>query len=326
MTGKNEKNQKQLEDIEIIILSSLSNPIRKEILLLLFERPNITYSQMLKELGLDTGTLNYHLTKLESLVTKTESGGYVLTNDGYLAVELLKYLKKKRAFSRRHFTRNFSTYFISRGIEATLLIFNPRRFAKKIAERPLSYLPFGLLLFALNFVILFLDSLAFDNFNVFSFLVSLVSNISLILLLSYFISKSAHIIWNYKHSAKEVLSFTLLANYPYLIMNISSIVLRFMPFYESLLLYSNSITIYWLPMSIFVGILAGIIFFVWYVLILFFALREFYRLKKLQTLVLMFFAGVVTYIVWILIFLVIALVAYSSKVSIIVEMSLSSIS
>ena len=301
MPTKPDREQKQIENIDDLILSSLSNPIRKEILLTLYKKPNITYTQLLKELGLDTGTLNYHLTKLEGLITKSESGGYILTEAGNLAIDVLKYLRKKKVFSRKQFAESVNNFLIMKGIEATLMVFSPRKFAKKIVANPLSYLPFGLLILSLTILINFLSHI-FSS-NTLQLLISLLSNIILLFLLAYFISKSAHIIWNYKHSTKEILSLVLIANYPYLIGSLLSTGIPLLPFYASIYDSITHISFFGVPITLVLSIVYSAILFLWYFLILFFALREYYRLRKIQTFVLLFFAAVVTYIVWFIIVL-----------------------
>jgi len=49
---------------------------------------------MLKKLNLDTGVLNYHLSKLEGLVEKKKSGNYGLTEVGYKAYRTLLFAER----------------------------------------------------------------------------------------------------------------------------------------------------------------------------------------------------------------------------------------
>lgn len=68
----------------------LKDATRQRIILLLKEKGNLSYTELMDTLGiLSTGTLNYHLKVLDDLLIKNESGQYTLTEKGKLASRLL---------------------------------------------------------------------------------------------------------------------------------------------------------------------------------------------------------------------------------------------
>jgi DNA-binding transcriptional ArsR family regulator len=75
------------EDLYTEIFSALKHPIRRRILR--FLEPNRrTYTELLNDLGVDTGLLNYHLDHLGSLIRKDEDGRYTLSDFGVAALGL----------------------------------------------------------------------------------------------------------------------------------------------------------------------------------------------------------------------------------------------
>jgi hypothetical protein len=68
----------------------LKDETRRKIVLLLNERGNLSYTELLDTLGIcSTGLLNYHLKVLGSLLMKSGDGRYALTEKGRLASRLL---------------------------------------------------------------------------------------------------------------------------------------------------------------------------------------------------------------------------------------------
>ncbi len=74
-----------------VIFDALSHKTRREIIRILGSRGAASYSDLLRELKLETGVLNYHLSKLEGLVEKVAGGSYRLTSTGYKAYKVLLY-------------------------------------------------------------------------------------------------------------------------------------------------------------------------------------------------------------------------------------------
>ena len=79
------------EDVEEVVLQALGNRERRNILDVVASSENgVLYSDILHELGVNTGKLNYHLKLLEGIIEKDDSRRYRLTDLGMKAVGLLK--------------------------------------------------------------------------------------------------------------------------------------------------------------------------------------------------------------------------------------------
>ncbi len=81
---------------------AIAHPLRIKILELLTERP-MGFSELKKELGIkSSGKLDFHLKKLNGLITLNEEGKYTLTKEGYAALQAIKNIRKfgwqKRAY------------------------------------------------------------------------------------------------------------------------------------------------------------------------------------------------------------------------------------
>ena len=71
-----------------LIFSSLKHPIRRKILRMLRDR-ELTFSQILEIVSIDSGHLSYHLENLGDLVTHSSDGKYRLSSFGMAAVRLM---------------------------------------------------------------------------------------------------------------------------------------------------------------------------------------------------------------------------------------------
>lgn len=82
-------------EVEDMIIQALGHKERREILKIIsLNIAGSSYSELMGELGLPTGKLNYQLKQLEGLIEKNEERRYVLTPLGRKAVELLTIIKK----------------------------------------------------------------------------------------------------------------------------------------------------------------------------------------------------------------------------------------
>jgi DNA-binding HxlR family transcriptional regulator len=98
----------------------LKDRTRSKIILLLNEKGNLTYSELMNTLGISsTGTLNYHLKVINDLVMKKEDGQYVLTEKGKLAARLL--FEFSDAKSQFQIDTEFPRWYIILGIVSSLV-------------------------------------------------------------------------------------------------------------------------------------------------------------------------------------------------------------
>jgi DNA-binding transcriptional ArsR family regulator len=96
-----------------VIYAALKHPVRRRILRMLAQE-ELTYTQMLTKLDLDTGHLNYYLESLGELLAKTPEGKYRLSEFGVAAFKLMSGVEEiepaprdsvKLRFSKRKITR-----------------------------------------------------------------------------------------------------------------------------------------------------------------------------------------------------------------------------
>ena len=72
------------------ILSVLSHPIRREILLNLSEKNESSFTELLNMLKVDTGKLSFHLRTLAPFIEQTPTGKYKLSRAGESAVRVIR--------------------------------------------------------------------------------------------------------------------------------------------------------------------------------------------------------------------------------------------
>jgi len=76
------------DEVEGVVFQALSSAERREILRMV-SRGSASYSEILGELGLTTGNLNYHLKQLEGFLRRDDERRYVLTPLGERAMAVL---------------------------------------------------------------------------------------------------------------------------------------------------------------------------------------------------------------------------------------------
>lgn len=75
----------------------LKHSMRRRILLVLYERKNLSYVDLMDLVGAkNTGKLNYHLKILSDLIEKDQNGKYILSEKGQMAAELLRKFPEKK--------------------------------------------------------------------------------------------------------------------------------------------------------------------------------------------------------------------------------------
>jgi uncharacterized RDD family membrane protein YckC/DNA-binding HxlR family transcriptional regulator len=71
------------------VLSILSHPLRREILFNLSEKGELTFTDLLNLLKVDTGKLSFHLRSLEVFIEQTPAGKYKLSRAGESAIRVI---------------------------------------------------------------------------------------------------------------------------------------------------------------------------------------------------------------------------------------------
>ncbi len=97
-----ESNKRIREDGELDkMIRSISHWARRRIILLLGTRGPMTYSELMREVGIeDSGTFAFHLRSLGGLVEKTSDGRYKLTDKGMEVYRALKILLGEKPISK----------------------------------------------------------------------------------------------------------------------------------------------------------------------------------------------------------------------------------
>jgi uncharacterized RDD family membrane protein YckC/DNA-binding transcriptional ArsR family regulator len=72
------------------ILSILSHPLRREILVSLSEKGESSFTDLLNLLKVDTGKLSFHLRSLEVFIEQTPAGKYKLSRAGESAIRIIR--------------------------------------------------------------------------------------------------------------------------------------------------------------------------------------------------------------------------------------------
>jgi hypothetical protein len=85
----------QTDEIETVLFHALAHPIRRTIIRIVQSRTQgVTYTELITELGLSTGKLNYHLDQLKGILEKNNTSSYVLTSFGKKTVEHLNLVEQ----------------------------------------------------------------------------------------------------------------------------------------------------------------------------------------------------------------------------------------
>src|SRR4030042_4837812 len=72
------------------ILSELSHPLKRDILLGLDEKVELSFTDFMNMLNVDTGKLSFHIRSLEGFLEQTPTGKYRLSRLGENAVVFIK--------------------------------------------------------------------------------------------------------------------------------------------------------------------------------------------------------------------------------------------
>jgi len=72
------------------VLSVLSHKLRREILIILSEKGESTFTEFMNALNVDTGKLSFHIRNLSSFMEQTPNGKYKLNRTGESAVKVIK--------------------------------------------------------------------------------------------------------------------------------------------------------------------------------------------------------------------------------------------
>ena len=100
-------SEENADETYSVIYAALKHPVRRRILRMLNDG-ELTYTQMLNKLDIDTGHLNYYLESLGELVAKTSDGKYRLSEFGQAAFNLMTGVEETEPAPRERSRSRFS--------------------------------------------------------------------------------------------------------------------------------------------------------------------------------------------------------------------------
>jgi hypothetical protein len=112
-------DEKINEETYSLIYSSLKHPIRRKILRMLADQ-ELTYSEILEAVAIDSGHLGYHLDNLGDLVAHLPDGKYELSSFGKAAVTLMSGVEEPNRNTKSKRARTLKL--LSVGLAAILLV------------------------------------------------------------------------------------------------------------------------------------------------------------------------------------------------------------
>jgi DNA-binding transcriptional ArsR family regulator len=84
------------DELEAVVFQALAHRVRRTILKIVGANPQgVSYTELITELGLSTGKLNYHLEQLEGLIMKNLEHRYALTSLGQKAAKQMKLVESE---------------------------------------------------------------------------------------------------------------------------------------------------------------------------------------------------------------------------------------
>ncbi|MFA5365357.1 MAG: RDD family protein [Candidatus Bathyarchaeia archaeon] len=110
----------------------LSNKIRRDVLVILSEAKEQSFSDLMNTLDVDTGTMSFHLRKLKLLLNQTPTGKYRLNKFGHNALRLIKdmealsieadFLERKTTLHIAKFYRRALAFIVDMGMAFVITI------------------------------------------------------------------------------------------------------------------------------------------------------------------------------------------------------------
>lgn len=101
----------QTDQIEDVTFHALAHQTRRTIIRIVQSKSKgVSYTELLTELALSTGRLNYHLDQLKGIIEKNNSNNYILTPFGEKAVEHLNLIEQRRSSEDEKYVKVAALY------------------------------------------------------------------------------------------------------------------------------------------------------------------------------------------------------------------------
>ena len=114
------------------ILLILSHKIRRDILFILLEKKELSFSELMNILEIDTGKMSFHLRNLKLFLDQTPTGKYKLNKFGQKALRILKdiealstdvdFLENKSSRYVAKFSKRALAFVVDMGVTFTILV------------------------------------------------------------------------------------------------------------------------------------------------------------------------------------------------------------
>lgn len=114
------------------ILLILSHKTRRDILLILLEKKELSFSELMNILEIDTGKMSFHLRSLKLFLEQTTTGKYKLNKFGLKALRILKdiealsidvdFLENKSSRYVAKFSKRALAFIVDMGVTFTILV------------------------------------------------------------------------------------------------------------------------------------------------------------------------------------------------------------
>ncbi|PVX27246.1 MAG: hypothetical protein CW716_03320 [Candidatus Bathyarchaeum sp.] len=114
------------------LFSILSNKLRRDILSLLYEKKELSFSDLMNALDIDTGKMSFHLRNLKMFLEQTPSGKYRLNSFGQNALRLIRdtealsievdFQKQKSNLHIARFARRALAFIFDIGVAFTITV------------------------------------------------------------------------------------------------------------------------------------------------------------------------------------------------------------
>ena len=106
------------------IFAALKHPVRRQILLFLEERGEVSFTEVQNAVGIeDTGLMSYHLKELAPLVEQSERGKYRLSEVGQAGVALFQRVERERHRSSVSVRKEMDKWLGETFVKSVLLVF-----------------------------------------------------------------------------------------------------------------------------------------------------------------------------------------------------------
>lgn len=87
-------NLKNNSEINDLIYDIISNPVRREIIVFLYENKPASFTEIMEFTGQNTGSLSFHLKKMEYVLMRDDNQRYLLNEEGMRAFSMMNFNQK----------------------------------------------------------------------------------------------------------------------------------------------------------------------------------------------------------------------------------------